>query len=533
MFDVYFISYGKNHKSTEQPTLSGVTPYSCKLKAPCSILSPIVEMQIPPVNQGNWVNVNYAYIPDFHRYYFVTNKTLEGKLVVFSLKVDVLASWKTAITGSNQYVLRAASDYDGTIKDTKYPVKAVNPDYSGTYGTQKANPFQPGGSYTLGSFVVGVVAKGCPFGTVNYYAMSQLVFINFMLQLFNLPTQWGSGGQDLAEGLKKAITDPMQYVVTCLWYPYSVNDYVNLNLVTAVTSVTVGYDTFSLSATAYAFNTAVNLEITNVESVTIPSHPQASRGSYLNYEPYSRYYLSFYPFCPLVELDSSQVGGIGTLYLVYSVDIRTGKGILSVCRNYNGSTNPTATPRSPIRVFEAQLGVPVPVATIHTELQNLSQYLTSSIAAVGTEFGGFKQSGSRLVDTFSNWIATGIQKVMSNDDAAQQALEQFKSELQPITKEDISNIASNAAAMKSTCEAIGSQGTMSLYSKMPLAAWGNFYYVAEDNLGKYGRPLCKTKTLSSLSGFVQCDNPFITGSGMTLSEQLEIEQMLAQGIYIA
>ena len=61
-----------------------------------------------------------------------------------------------------------------------------------------------------------------------------------MNKLFNLTTQWADGGTDLADGLKKAITDPMQYLVSCMWYPYSVNDFVDRGLVSAVTGITVG-----------------------------------------------------------------------------------------------------------------------------------------------------------------------------------------------------------------------------------------------------------------------------------------------------
>lgn len=534
MFTVYILNYGKNHKSIEQPNLTGVTSVSMKLKAPSNILNPVFEMQITPSNQASWVNANYAYVPDFKRYYYITNTTLNGNLVILSMTVDVLASWKTAITGSTQYVLRSSSNYDGTIKDTKYPLKAVNPNYSITYGDQQENPFQPSGQNTLGSFVVGVVQKGSPFGTVSYYAMSQLVFSDFMTKLFNLPTQWGNDSS-VTDGVKKAITDPTQYVISVIWYPYSINDYVNLGIVQnpGGYGITVGYDTITLGAVCYPFNTAVNLDITNVINLTLPDHPQAaSRGAYMNFEPYSRYYLSFYPFCDMAELDSTLVGGLGTIYCLYTIDMRTGRGVLSVCRTYTGNSQATYKPQSPIRVFEAQVGVELPVAAIRTEIPRLGEYLTNVTTAAAEQFGGFKQIGSRITDSVSNWMASGLQKLFANDQAAVEALDQYKSEIQPITKQDTSEIRSNAAAMKSTAEVVGSQGTMSLYSRMPLAIWGNFFTAADDQVNKFGRPLCKNVALNTLSGFCQCDTPFISATGMTLKEQLDIESMLAEGIYL-
>lgn len=537
MFDVYLLTFSKNHRSTSQPTIPpGTTPTQCKLKSPCSVLKPVLEIKISPANQSSWVSANYAYIPDFNRYYFITSTVLNGNIVELSLVVDHLASWKAAITGSTQYVLRSSSSYNGTIKDSRYPIKAVNPDHSGTYGTQVANPFQPSGQNTLGCFVVGIIQKGSPFGTVSYYAMSQLVFLDFMLKLFNLPTFW-QDGQDLANGLKKAITDPMQYVVSAIWYPYSVNDFVNRNLVSETYDVTVGYDTFTLGAKAYAFNTMLNIEFTNLLTLTIPSHPQAaSRGSYMNFEPFSRYYLSFYPFCNLVELDSTQVGGKGTVYCVYTIDLRTGKGICSVCTEYNGSSYADWTPRSPIRVFEAQVGVPVPVATIHTEIPSIGEYLTNLAIAGADYFGGFNQIGKVMAASIEE--STGVGNIPPEGTSAykayQRAVAQSKSgsAAEPVSMGDMSKIMSNAMAMKSTCESLGTQGTMAMFSRMPVAAWGNFFYAADDNNNKYGRPLCSSTTLSTLSGFVQCDQPYISASGMTLQEEFDIERDLAEGIYI-
>ena len=535
MIDVYLYNFLKRYNSTAAPSTDGQTPVQCKLKTPCSILKPVLELSINPSNiTGMATTANYVYIPDFNRYYFVVNTVMNGRLLDLYLDVDVLGSYKTVIGNSTQYVLRSASSYNGTIKDTKYPVRAVNPDRtsnSGVYGTQVPNPFQPP-SNSFGVFVVGVVAKGGTFGTVNYYAMSQLVFIAFMLQLFNLTTQWADGGTDLADGLKKAITDPMQYVTSVMWYPYVVGDFVSRGFASATTSITVGYDTISLSASAYSFDTVLNIQFTNLVGLTIPAHPQASsRGSYMNFEPFSRYYLSFYPFCSLCELDSTQVGGKGTIYVLYTVDLRSGKGICNVCTEFNGTTYADWSPRSPLRVFEAQIGVPLPVGAIHTELQNLSQYLTNTAIATANEFGGFEQASTKITNTLSNKIMGGIAKLFGSEDL-QNMVNDIDASADTIHMGDLSKIASNAASMKSTCEMIGSQGTISTYSRMPLAAWGNFYSAANDAPTLFGRPLCQSVQLSTLSGFIQCDNPKLAlSSGMTITEQADIERFMATGFF--
>lgn len=534
-YDVYLLNFNKNNRSTSTPNVSGSTPSRFQLKVPSSILNPVIIISESPANHAAWANANYAYIPDFNRYYFITNTVFNGIQVELTLSVDVLASWRTVIRNSTQYVLRSQSSYSGAIRDTKYPVRAVTPDRRSefAYGDQRENPLQPA-STSFGVIVVGVVNKsGSITGCVTYYAMSYLVFMSFMNHLFNLTTQWGDGGTDLADGLKKAITDPMQYVVSAQWLPYSVNDFVNRNFVTAVTGITVGYDTITLSASAYMFTDSVlNIEFTNMIGLTIPDHPQAaSRGSYLNFEPYSRYFFSFYPFCGLCELDSSIIGGKGTLYVVYTVDLRTGKGVCSLSTEINGTSYSTWKPKSPFRVFEAQIGVPLPVATIHTELQSLSQYITNAGVSAANEFGGFPQTFSKIENTLRNAMLKGL-SALTNNEELQEAYSQAAADLNPITTGDLSKIASNAAAMKSTCEMIGSQGAISTYSRMPLAVWGNFYYITDANDALFGRPLCQSVALSTLSGFCQCDSPKINAAGMMLQEQIQIERQLSIGVFL-
>ena len=253
--NVYFINFTKNHKSTAVPNLTGLTPISCKLKTPCTLLSPVLEIQQSPSTQGSAVTANYAYIPDFNRYYYITNINFSGNLLIFTLKVDVLASWKTAITSSSQYVLRSASAWNGFIKDTKYPIKAADPT---RIASKAANPLQPPGTEITGMFVVGIVSSLASItGCVQYYALSYTDMISLMQQLFTLNTQWQGTGTDIADGLKKAITDPMQYVISAIWLPYVTTDFTLYpGMVTATHDVYVGYDKITLSGYAYGLITA-------------------------------------------------------------------------------------------------------------------------------------------------------------------------------------------------------------------------------------------------------------------------------------
>ena len=130
MFDVYIFVWNKNRRSTAAPSLTGATPIQCKLKAPSSVLDPVIELKVNPASMGNTIKTNYVYIPDFYRWYYVVNTIMDGNILRLYLHVDELATWKAEIQNSTQYVLRAAGESNTYLKDGKYPLLAkgkVNP----------------------------------------------------------------------------------------------------------------------------------------------------------------------------------------------------------------------------------------------------------------------------------------------------------------------------------------------------------------------------------------------------------------------
>ena len=546
-FKVYLYShtaFTKRKNSLKVPLgTTAKIELECKLKTPCNLLNPVLEIAQSPSTQANIKYYTYAYIPDYDRYYFIESWQFDGALVRAWLKCDVLGSHRTAILASTQYVLRSASSYSGFIKDTKYPIRAANPTETGYHAS---NPLQPPISEPTGVFVIGIVSNSASLtGCVTYYAMSYTDMLDYMSQIFTLQTQWGGGGTDLADGLKKAITDPMQYIVSAVWLPYIVSDFTSRSLVTATSTIPTGYDTVTIAGSAYRFNDSVNIAFTNLITLTLPAHPQLSaRGNYLAYEPFSRYFLSFYPFCGKIELDSTQLLG-GNLYLIYTVDLRTGKGILNVTCDYTGSSYLDWRATKPIRVLEAQVGVNIPLASIHTALpSSIAEYVTNTIVAAGSDFAGTQQKTTSLWQSIKDWgkgawetVKTGFAMASTTNPQSQEALQSNLTDTISNLNvsgmgQDLADIASNSLAMKSTVEMVGSQGTLSFFDRQIIVLWGEFYSVADDNVTLFGRPLCQSVTLSTLSGFCMCDNPSLEGSGAFLPEKLEIENLLQTGVFI-
>ena len=69
---------------------------------------------------------NYAYIPEFKRYYFIQNCTaFRAGLTILTMTVDVLYTYKESILNSPAIVVRSSRTGDGifSLPDDRYPIK--------------------------------------------------------------------------------------------------------------------------------------------------------------------------------------------------------------------------------------------------------------------------------------------------------------------------------------------------------------------------------------------------------------------------
>ncbi len=88
--------------------------YQGDLRDECDILNPVIT--IAGLNPNN--TFNYCYIPDFNRYYFITESSVvRTGLIEFILHVDVLQSWATQILEQEGIILRNEYEFDKMIVD--------------------------------------------------------------------------------------------------------------------------------------------------------------------------------------------------------------------------------------------------------------------------------------------------------------------------------------------------------------------------------------------------------------------------------
>ena len=91
------------------------------LREDCSIINPVISIQ-----GLSDLKVNYAYITEFGRYYYINNIVCKGKLFELQMHVDVLMSFGTEILDNTAVISRQQSMYNLYLQDGVFKTYADN-----------------------------------------------------------------------------------------------------------------------------------------------------------------------------------------------------------------------------------------------------------------------------------------------------------------------------------------------------------------------------------------------------------------------
>ena len=197
--------------------------------------------------------------------------------------------------------------------------------------------------------------------------------------------------------------------------------------------------------------------------------------------------------------------------LYWDVDSITGEGRLDITAGPSGH-------RGTISVVHAQVGVPVALAQ---NAPDLSSAVQQTIDSVGSAANTYAPAATRPTNIFA-----GLYKAYwSAGSAIGNAIGGASSDLSTT----ISNIANAMIGSKLPVQVLGGNGGfMSGY--YPIRLIGTFAVLADDNTSEWGRPLCRTKTLNTLSGYIQCaDSDFEISC--TETERSTIAGLLTAGFF--
>ena len=99
-------------------SLTQIASLDCDIKEPVNKESPEVYVS------GNLIGVNYAYIAEFGRYYFVYPTGEHANTTRLQLESDPLMSFKAGILASPAVVARNPWHFDLYVPDNNLPIEA-------------------------------------------------------------------------------------------------------------------------------------------------------------------------------------------------------------------------------------------------------------------------------------------------------------------------------------------------------------------------------------------------------------------------
>lgn len=476
MLTVTLYEFKKRENSTKRPTGSATQrDHRAVLKMPTSLLRPEITFDFGL--KGNPSFYNYAYISDLgNRYYFIKDWTVsEGHLWTAHMEVDVLASWKASIGESTQYVKRSSYTYDGGILDPVYPT-IQPPEIVITKDNSNWTTDLKSGTYILG--IINNQDGG--MGAAHYYAYTQ-ENMNKFLNILLSSTEYAGNITEITADLLKVLWNPMQYVISCVWYPFSIELNQTAN-VTKLEKTPIGW--WEISVPCYQLNTTMKYF---ANTVAIPKHPQAAtRGVYLSKQPFSSYTL-YYPGVGQIVLDPSLLQ-TDNLAINCAVDLIANQARL-VVNDVNTC------------VSYAQIGVPIQLAQMAEQtLQQITGAFTGAMGTGSKAAMAGLEAGGPLAGAIAG-IGGAVFSAIGN--AVEHAF--------PVTTTTSSNGSLVNLAYSVSLKAV-------------------FYKLVPEDNADLGRPLCQARKISSVPGYQMIMHADVAIAG-TREENQMIKNYMESGYF--
>lgn len=481
MATAYTYSFSKRHNSTAQPT--GGTSVDVQLKGGCDILAPVFVL-------------NYSGIPTFNymqfqgRYYFVTGiKSVRQNLFEVSCEVDVLATWKAAITGSSQYVLYYTHANTEIVDQRLSTKSSITIDTS----TETFHNLGSGESYML----TAIGKDRTSIFACDKQDIDEL-FDDTILQ--SIQDGWDDMVDDVDDAVDAIsvgdVKDMLKALFKC-WLEFiktqsevtgsvlfcdDAQKFVKNCFVLPIDKSNIGGTLHMVHLGKWIANANGNTGFPRIchDSATLTIPWQAT--DWRRNAPYHEIYL-YIPYIGLINLPASELIGVTTITVNAAID--TYSGVTSFVVNAsNGSV--------------------------------LGQYSTNIAApyAVGSSNINLTASGAQIVASAAS-IAAGV--ASGNVGAVSMGALGIVNSIKPFDASVSSNGGAAGMGLGNTvkCFTVFHDTTVSPASVSAIK----------------GTPYNGVLSLSGVSGYVQCMDASVSGS-MTDTEREEINNLLNGGVYI-
>lgn len=555
---IKLFTFSKRTNSTKRPTLSSADDYTCTFIDNTSIMSPVIRIKAP-ANTSMYA-YNYAYISMFDRYYYISDIVYGLGTWTISMRIDVLASYKTQIGNSSHYIERASYEHNPFVIDSLYPIQTnqsltiVKPDKVGDY-----YPSIFGTTITPG-YVVGLIGgidsqwteliahdaqKQIYNGSVIYFLLTEEQLGKFITSLLEAVSLYDIPVSELSYNLQKQLINPIQYIhsIKCIpFYPNVLDYYYVKSYYLGFTYMNIpDYDVEGenwriLPAPTVGGNTVNNgYMVKNSLSIRLPLHPSyTDKGHWVLSDPYSKYVLHVGPFgeiqIPSGEIMRATVHTAGDnkylqMYISTVFDISTGECTMFL------AFDSTSAEDAFLEVTK-NLSIPIPV---HQSTQDVIGHRQARRDLGYQQIGAVLDIAKSVVGAAGGGsTATVAEDAMSSDTtgSAKVGLSGPISTALTAQQKMLNTIDSATRSNQVTISGNGNEGSYMSFNQ-DLCTPRIFCYFSpfvEENNAEKGRPLCKVKQISTIPGFIMCSGAEIETYG-TAAENEAVAAFLNGGFY--
>lgn len=346
-----FYNLNKKENSTKQPTGAG-TQLEVRFKDSTDVDNPRLLVKTN-VMSYNYMSINGSY-------YFINKKTyVANELFEIEAKCDALATCKSAITASTQYVVRTDTQSNQYIFDSAYPLES-DPHVN----KSEQNIF----SWNNPCYLLTVKGKG---GSIIY--LTNKGSVNLLANTFYSMTQkniWDAIGQTPSL-FQETYFDPFSFIVDLRMIPITFNP----NTMGGVTEIDLGPLHFSDVASSFKDVTDLNI-ISNTKTYDLVYRTSDDK-EYLRSNK-SRTMVVYLPGCGEISHDCDKAWNATQVVVNYIVDCRGHVAYKSVMGN-------------DIQSMSSDVSVPV---ALYSNIANVGGVLSGVSKIVGATVAGASVGGT-------------------------------------------------------------------------------------------------------------------------------------------
>ena len=342
-------SFNKRRNSTKTPSGSG-TKLDVFLKHETDFDNPTFILNTDP-RSFNYCKWNNDY------YYITGHRFIRTNVYEISCTIDSLATEKSNIKASTQFVIRSSVSPDYTIIDNFYPA---------SYKPQIIQTAGSGITFSqTGSYVLAVKTED----GIKYYGISagDLNALFRTLMTAKQETLW-SQITDLAITVLPGLLNVTDYIIACRWVPFLVQ------AGQGEEDIYLGYWNSGIRGNLYSKTLQMG-----VAGMGFGLHPFTGSKEFMNCSQYYRVTV-FVPGCGEMPIDMAKCKGSSGLYVEFKID---------VLGNVAGSVS---SDNKIIQRFSGSLGRDVPISSadgVGTGLAGIGAGVAGLVTAgVGAMTGG-------------------------------------------------------------------------------------------------------------------------------------------------